>query len=246
MAQLNEDSWREGMSNSEARARNLGCGCMLLILGAILVGLLMPAVGSGPPSRRAQCSNNLKQIGLAMDMYRDSAGVFPARAILSLEGKPLLSWRVSLLPYLGGAALIKEFHLDEPWDSPHNLTLIDKMPEALKCPTTSSHNKTHYLAVVGPGTIFEGNSGVAIQDVQDALCDTIMIVEADQEVNWTKPEEFDFDASAPRRNLRGIHPGGAMALMVDGSSRSLRTEIDDATIQGLMTKAGGENVRLPD
>ena len=44
------------------------------------------------------------------------------------SGRELLSWRVFLLPYLGEEALYKQFRLNEPWDSPHNRTLVDKMP----------------------------------------------------------------------------------------------------------------------
>ena len=44
--------------------------------------------------------NNLKQIGLAMHNYLSAKGTFPARAIRDKDGKPLLSWRVAILPYL--------------------------------------------------------------------------------------------------------------------------------------------------
>ena len=40
-----------------------------------------------------------------------------------------LTWRVAILPDLGQKALYDKFHLDEPWDSEHNLTLLDQMPD---------------------------------------------------------------------------------------------------------------------
>lgn len=218
---------------------------MLLVLGAILVGLLWPAVGSGPPSKRSQSGNNLKIIGLAMEMYRERDGVLPARAILSADGKPLLSWRVSLLPWLGGAELYKEFHLDEAWDSPHNIALIDKMPMELNTPKALSRNQTHYLAVVGKGTMFESTDAPKPDEVTDDPNNTIMIVEADHAVPWTKPEELEFDAKAPRRSLQGLYPSGAMVLMANGSARLLPKEMDDETVRGLVTKDGNEDVRLP-
>ena len=46
--------------------------------------------------------------------------VFPPRAILDKNGKPLLSWRAQMLPNLEEIALYEQFHLDEPWDSQHN------------------------------------------------------------------------------------------------------------------------------
>src|SRR5262249_49160883 len=63
---------------------------------------------------RLQSQNNLKQLLLATINYADSYGHLPAQAIFGKDGKPLLSWRVTILPFLEGEALYKEFHLDEP------------------------------------------------------------------------------------------------------------------------------------
>ncbi len=41
-----------------------------------------------------------------------------------------LSWRVHLLPFLEEAELYRQFHLDEPWDRPHNMSLVERMPKA--------------------------------------------------------------------------------------------------------------------
>jgi hypothetical protein len=51
------------------------------------------------------------------------------QAIFSKDGKALMSWRVAILPFVGEGALYQEFHLDEPWDSPHNKALLPKMPK---------------------------------------------------------------------------------------------------------------------
>src|SRR5260370_4929892 len=71
-----------------------------------------------------QCANNLKQIGLALHNYNDAYARLPAVANFDKQGKPLLSWRVHLLPFIEQEDLYKEFHLDEPWDSEHNKQLI--------------------------------------------------------------------------------------------------------------------------
>src|SRR3954467_15200883 len=49
---------------------------------------------------RMQSANNLKQIGVAMHSFHDANNGFPAAAILDAKGKPLLSWRVAILPYI--------------------------------------------------------------------------------------------------------------------------------------------------
>jgi len=77
---------------------------------------------------------NLKRIGLAMFNYVSAEGHFPPAAITGKDGKPLLSWRVAILPYLvdyDGRPrddLFKAFRLDEPWDGPHNKALLERMP----------------------------------------------------------------------------------------------------------------------
>src|SRR5207244_11694577 len=74
-----------------------------------------------------QSANNLKQIALAFHNYHDTFGTFPPAAIYSKDGKPLLSWRVAILPYLDQDALYQQFKLDEPCDSAHNKLLLDRM-----------------------------------------------------------------------------------------------------------------------
>ena len=112
---------------------------------------------------RTQCVNNLKQIGLAMHNYLDSHKTFPPAYSRDKSGRPLLSWRVHILPYVEEASLYKEFHLDEPWDSPHNRTLIDRMPAVYRCPSMSrkpaDRGKTTYLTPRGKATIFPAPRG---------------------------------------------------------------------------------------
>ena len=51
-----------------------------------------------------------------MANYEIASGSFPGRAIFDKQGKPLLSWRVSVLPYMDRGDLYHQFRLDEPWD----------------------------------------------------------------------------------------------------------------------------------
>ena len=86
-----------------------------------LLGMQLPAVQAArSAAKRATSTNNLKQLSLAMHNYANVHRYFPRQAIYSKDGKPLLSWRVALLPYLEQMPLYNKFKLDEPWDSPHN------------------------------------------------------------------------------------------------------------------------------
>jgi hypothetical protein len=91
---------------------------------------------------------------LAFHAFHDTYGHFPAD-IRDKDGKPLLSWRVAILPYLEQQELYKQFRLTEPWDSEHNLKLLARMPEVYRVgfePAGSTH--THYQVFAGPGTPF--------------------------------------------------------------------------------------------
>ena len=98
------------------------------------------------------------QIAIAMHAYHDVVGHFPSAAICSRDGKPLLSWRVAILPYLEEAKLYKQFKLDEPWDGEHNKKLLSPMPVLYTQPgvTPAGSTDTHYRVFVGPEAPFTG------------------------------------------------------------------------------------------
>jgi prepilin-type processing-associated H-X9-DG protein len=214
----------------------------------VLIALLLPAVQSArEAARRAQCVNNLKQIALAMLNYESANNAFPRPAIVGKDGKPLLSWRVAILPYIEQAALYNKFHLDEPWDSPHNMALIKEMPSAYLCPSRRNPEpgSTTYRVFVGKGAFFEKGQATTIANITDGTSNTIMVVEAGEAVPWTKPDSdlpFDPDAKASLYGAGSPHPGGLNAVMGDGSVRFLKNSISAEVFRALITRAGGEVV----
>ncbi|MCC7085421.1 MAG: DUF1559 domain-containing protein [Pirellulales bacterium] len=215
----------------------------------MLASLLMPAIqASREAAHRNASQNNLKQIALGLLNYADKHKHLPAVANFDKQGKPLLSWRVHLLPEAEEAALYKEFHLDEPWDSDHNKKLIDRMPAVYKHPKLHEVGKTVYLAVVGEGAAFEGNDGLSLQNFTDGTSNTIMVVEVAPEkaVPWTKPEDWEFD---PEKDVDvsefgGLWEGGIFnAVFVDGHVAALTNFIEPELLKKLITRAGGEVVQ---
>ena len=97
--------------------------------------------------------NNLKQIALALLNYEAAHKTLPAQAKYDADGKPLLSWRVGILPYIEEQQLYQQFHLDEPWDSPNNIKLLDQMPAVFKHPKMNKPGTTVYQGVVGKGCV---------------------------------------------------------------------------------------------
>jgi len=203
-------------------------------------------------SQRTLASNNLKQLGLAMHKHLDAHSRFPARASLDKEGKPLLSWRVHVLPYLDQEKLYKEFHLDEPWDSEHNKKLIARMPEVFAAPgSKASAGKTPYLAPVGPETVFASPgsrsgeaTGMKIADIVDGTANTILLVDAaeDRVVIWTRPDDLPLDPKQPLRGLGFKYGDGFLALFCDGSIHFVAKTIDPKTLTALFTPQGGEAI----
>jgi len=208
---------------------------------ALLIPPLAQARAGGATARSV---NNLKQFGLAMHSYADKYKTFPPRAILSTDGKPLLSWRVALLPFLDANDLYKEFHLDEPWDSEHNRALIDRMPALFRSPLSSAAaGRTTYLAPIVPKGIFGGPAGMKIKEIIDGLSNTILLVEMDDDhaVVWTKPEDIDVDPREPSKGMI-VGPGKSLiALIADGSVRRFTAkELDPANLLKRLTANAGD------
>jgi hypothetical protein len=199
---------------------------------------------------RSQSMNNLKMIGLAMHNYESSWKHLPARASFDKEGKPLVSWRVLILPYIEQETLYKQFKLDEPWDSPNNKKLIPQMPSVYASPFSKfgKNGKTTYLGVTGKGSMFDGKQGLRFSDVVDGTSNTIMVVEANDKkaVYWTQPEDFPIDTKEPLAGLVHENREDFFALFGDGSAHAVRATIRPERLRALFTRNGGEDVGVDD
>ena len=210
----------------------------------VLVALLLPAVQAArEAARRAQCTNNLKQILLAFHNYVSANNAFP-RDYTDKDGKPLLSWRVAILPYLEQGDLYNKFKLDEPWDSPNNKPLLKEMPQVFMCPdrTKAEPFTTTYRGFSGPGAMFETDKNITFADVTDGTSNTIAVAESKDAVPWTKPDDLPFDPQAAP-SLFGAgspHPGGFNCGFADGSVRFIKNSISVIVFKALITRAGGE------
>jgi len=221
---------------------------MVLIFVPVLIALLLPAVQAArEAARRAQCTNNLKQIALAMHNYNSTYGCFPPAATYDGDGKPLLSWRVLILPYLEQGTLYGQFHLDEAWDSPHNKPLGDQMPIVFRCPSElPTDGLTTYEVVVDPRSMFTGKpSGVPFSTVTDGTSNTLSVVESTSPVPWSKPEDLPLKSSDPLLGMGSKHPGGFNATMADGSVLFFKSSISPQVLKALVTRNGNESVSPP-
>ncbi len=221
----------------------------LAVLGLGITAVEERSFNLGPAYPEAQ--NNLRQLAIAMHNYHDVHGRLPAAVNADANGKPLLSWRVHLLPYLEQQALYEQFHFDEPWDSEHNLQLLEKMPDVFASPGGEELERgmTSFLVPTGDATIFPigaggPGKGLSLASIRDGTSNTVMIVEAtpDQAVPWTKPADWEYDDKAQPSVLVGHRQGGFLAAFADAHV-ALITEFATAEdFHAIFTRDGGEIV----
>jgi hypothetical protein len=251
------------ISRSNGRLKGHGlaiAGIVLGVLGGMLMGpvlaiaLLVPAVQKvREAAARTQSMNSLRQLGLAMHNYNDQYSKLPAAASKGKDGQPLLSWRVALLPYLDLEAerLFREFRLDEPWDSPHNLTLVARMPKvyAQVDRPTPQPGMTYFQVITTPPDVpydsakcapFGGPHPPRIPaSFPDGSSNTILIAEAADPVIWTKPDDVVYRPDGPLPRFGDPSKNYFLAGLADASVRSVPRTVSDTTLRRVITPADG-------
>lgn len=214
----------------------------------VMIGMLIPAFQQvREAAQRAETLNKFRQLALAALNFESANQKFPAAFSVDKDGKPLLSWRVHILPYLGERALYQKFHLDEPWDSPHNVKLLDEMPQVYKSVSVIlPEGKTMALAPMTDGSIIsqeprDGNLGAGFADITDGSFKTILFIEGGTEnaVPWTAPKDLDVENLADA-NFNTGHLKTFSAAMGDGSAHSISTNISLDIFLGICVMNDGE------
>ncbi len=127
--------WRRGFTLIEL--------LVVIAIIAVLVGLLVPAVQKvREAANRMSCSNNLKQLGLAMHGYHDSVGYFPAAMYDTVaQGNPSgtsHSWRIFMLDFIEQGSIGKLYDKNQHWYTPGNLAAAAMPVKTFQCPSTPS------------------------------------------------------------------------------------------------------------
>ena len=139
---------------------------------------------------------------------------------------------MEILPYLGYESLFKEYRLDEPWDGPNNIKLLEKkMPPEFRYPNDAADSKNaSYYVLTGPGTVFENEKSCRYAEIRDGSSNTLLIVEAKRDIPWTKPDDIAYDPEKPLPKLGGWSDKGFNAAFADGVVRFLPSSIDEKTL----------------
>jgi hypothetical protein len=195
------------------------------------VAPLVKLLAAEAPKRKD--ANNIKQIAIAFHNYESSFGHLPQRALCGPGDKPLLSWRVAILPFIEQEALYRQFKLDEPWDSDHNKKLIGKMPEVYKAPARAAAGpgETFYQVFAGPKTLFPTPAEkVRFTHILDGTSNTFLLAEAGKSVPWTKPEDIEItDKMLPK--LGGQFETFLHIAMCDGSVRRVSRKAPEKSLR---------------
>jgi hypothetical protein len=234
------------INGSGGRLTGKGMAIAGLVLGVVGNLSLLPYLwiyqGVRSQEARRDSEHNLKELVLAMHNHNDVYRTMPAAAIYSKDRKtPLLSWRVALLPFLEQGDLYNQFKLDEPWDSPHNIRLLSKMPKVY-APVRGDAppNCTRYQVFTGPKTPFNGPFGPRIPaSFPDGTSNTILVAEADDAVPWTKPADLVVSPNAPLPRLGGVWGDGFLVAMADGSTRFVSNRVSETTLRLAIDPADG-------
>lgn len=207
--------------------------------------LIASIAGSAVTSAKSILQNKsvrdkLRAIQLGILNYESANACFPPRAKYRDEnGKPKLSWRVHILPYMGEAELYEQFHLDESWDSPHNITLLPRMPEIYKAPSSWVQRlnqqvderadqviptHTTFLAPIGEGTVFGQDAVAQFRDILDGTSKTVSVVNVRPGLAkpWTAPQDYAFEKDSPAAGLAFDATGVSACVAFDGAVHSLK------------------------
>jgi hypothetical protein len=204
---------------------------LLCCLGFFVILLLLPFSRSArPAARRMACSNNLKQIGLALHNYHDTYGAFPPAFTVDVEGKPLHSWRTLILAFMEQEFLYDQIDLQKPWYDPVNEPALRSAIGTFTCPEfRESVNLTCYQAIVGSETAIRPGNGVAMESMAAGLRNILVIVEVPKSraVPWMQPIDISIDDMAKAWTGEGfLHANGAHGLRADGSVVFLSENIE--------------------
>ncbi len=244
---------------------------VIAIIG-VLIALLLPAVQAArEAARRAQCLNNLRQMGLALNTYHDANLRFPPGGYtVGADRRPRwIAWSALILRHVEQESLYNAINLARAFDSPDNTTAARVVVSSYLCPSSRRSSPLSY----GMGAIDYGgmygeritssnsppkgamiyNDMFPMASILDGTSNTIFVGEAS---NWPDGQWINarnvFDQAfaihkAPsfENDLHSDHPGGVQAVYGDGHASFIKETINIRALAALCTRAGGEINEAP-
>ncbi len=241
---------------------------ILLSCGGILTIVVIKAREAAD---RMGCTNNLKQLGLAIRNYHESHNQFPKAALPNPELPPegRQSWIVEIWPFVEAGPLYSRIDHKKAWDAEENRFAALTILRTLQCPAhrerppDSAFFSSHYLGIAGLGVdaidlsledsragFFGYDRTLRLKDLKDRADSLLMIAETSKARGaWTAAGPPTSRGLDPSRSpylgvdgqFGGNHPSGANVVFADGSVRLIEKTIDPAVCEAMATLSGKGN-----
>jgi len=210
---------------------------LIVIAGLLVLVFSIAFMNIGRENARAnECIRHGQTIARAIAQFRDRNGFYPPAYTVDHQGRPLHSWRVLLLPYLGKNDLSMQIRHDEPWDSAFNQQFHHQMPVEFGCSGTLERRRgnTHWQVIVGPDTVFPppGRIPRRLEDIARPSNSVILLTEATPAVPWMAPHDVRIDQL---QNAGGTHGDSFVIVMLNGTAEIVHKP--DMTPEQLRTMA---------
>jgi prepilin-type processing-associated H-X9-DG protein len=212
----------------------------------------------------------MRQIGLAVENYKDTYGTFPKAAMPNpcLPPEERLSWLVSVVPFVGDGPLYKQIDKAKGWNAEENrFAALDRFtiyrcPSYPDSPPPNTVIPTYYVGMAGLGTdaaelsIDDPRSGffgearrLSASNIAGRTSTLLVALETARTSGTWIAAGFPTVRGVEKDSLPylgidgqfgGSHRGGATALFADGSGRFIRNSIDSRLIDAIATIRGSE------
>jgi len=237
-----------------------------------LAGIILVLVGQVRRiSDQTTCRNNLRQLGLGLQLYHSTNAKFPAATVRNpvLAPDRRLSWLFEIDPFvIARMDPTWTQHEHEAWDSDGNLRLQRGRIPWYECPRRTEKSRpdglgfTSYVGATGVGVdaavlpkndrqtgVFGYERQISMHEITDGASGTVIVIETDWDTGpWVAggpPTVRGLDLDTPPyvgrdRPFGGLHRGGVMTVMADGSVHLVRKSVSPDVLEALFTIAGGD------
>ena len=222
---------------------------ILAVIGviAMLIALILPSIRWAPQAAdRTRCSNNLRNVTLALISYANKHKAFPPAYTLDANGNRLHSWRTLILPYLDQQALYESIDLLRPWNDPANAKAYGTELDVFSCPAAKlSGGLTTYLGNATTDGCFTGDRPRPISEITDSPDQTVLVAEVatTQAVHWMAPQDADESILLNfGSGIKSAHIGVVNAGFVDGTVHALSVNLESNVRRSLFTASGNDAI----